>query len=68
MSRITSASPCAWVMLEYRYLKAEHKRIVGKVFLEASEGQSNKIDGYKDPYFFLHPGRCEDHHIYACVN
>lgn len=37
-------------------------------FLEPSEGQTNKIDGYKHPYFFLNPGRREGRRIYAGVS
>lgn len=59
MGRITSASLCDWVMLEYTYLKTEDEGIVGEVFSEASEGQLNKIDGYKYPYFSGTPGRCD---------
>lgn len=59
MSRITSGSPCAWVMLEYTYLKTEDEGIVGEGFSEASEGQLN------NPSFFLHRGRCDKHGIYA---
>lgn len=65
MSRIISASLCAWMMLEYTYLKTKDEGIVGEGFSDASEGQSNKIDGHKHPYFFFHPGRCDEHGIYA---
>lgn len=50
MGRITSASLCAWVMLEYAYLKTEDEGIVGEVFSEASEGQLNKIDGCESTF------------------
>lgn len=54
MGRITSASLCAWVMLEYTYLKTEDEGIVGEVFSEASEGQLSNMMGI-NIHIFLAP-------------